>query len=816
MTNFHPNHLIDLRKSGLSDETIEQSGIKTVPSGQINKRLGFNLPGLTSCYEIPYPGCKDFSRLRCFYEDGKNGPRYLQCRKSGNHLYIPNLAASILSDPTKPLYLTEGEKKAIKASQEGLPCIGLSGLWNWKLKDGELIPDFDKIELKHRTVYIVPDNDWRSPNKHGYEKNLEQAVHLLAKALQDRGAVVKIVILPEGPEKGLDDYLLSHTVDDFLSLPCEEVRKLTFEEMIEATTIDNLDEVLKRVAQEPSRVKQEALVKTLSEKLRISTRAIMADIKTIQVQDRKTTVECGIYIAHPSLEVSERFLSLGFREKIVEAGEPKDRSFYVTSCGGRITRWDEPLIVLSNEKILFENRGRVLVNLTDRWSFEDLNSFISAPASKPVYGKVRDILTEYAEFQHPAYYGLLAAWIIGTYYHRLFNAYPFLFLLGKKQTGKSRVLDLIERIAFNAMKTKGISVAALADSLDGVRGTLCVDQAEILKDKTHLELLGILADSYTIGGGKRRIVNITPRGRGILEFETFGPKAFASTRELDADLLDRCILIPMLRARQEYPYPDAFLKVWAETRCLLYRRVLTNWQEVKSIYHEAAQNMKHRLRELWRPLETILTVERVGDIEQAQIQEAFLKAMAETQDELDEREELLFETLFKLTEGKETALLTAKEVGEVMADEDGIFKNDRAKTTWIGKSFSRLSLYDKKLPPDRGKHGVHPYLFTRDRIKEIYMRYKASSVSGEVVQTQAEQAITGSPPFEAHHIEVVQAIKSTDGITFPTLNLTPPSSHCEKPEGDVVKEKAQLSQGVHHIHHMHHLLKEDDLREGII
>lgn len=171
MMNFHTDHLSDLQKSGLSDETIDQAGIKSVSPGQINKRLGFNVPGLTSAYEIPYPGCNGFSRYRCFYEDGKNGPKYLQRKETGNHLYIPfSLPRDILNDPTKRLYLTEGEKKALKACQEGLPCIALGGLWNWSNGEGGLIDDFNKIELRIREIIVVPDNDWFDQRSHGYGK----------------------------------------------------------------------------------------------------------------------------------------------------------------------------------------------------------------------------------------------------------------------------------------------------------------------------------------------------------------------------------------------------------------------------------------------------------------------------------------------------------------------------------------------------------------------------------------------------------------------------------------------------------------------
>ena len=277
MQNLHPDHLTDLRKSGLSDETIKASGIASVPPRDIRKRLGYDTPGLKSMYEVPYRD--GFSRYRCFYEEGKPGPKYLQKRDSGNHLYIPPSASLVLNDATKPLYVTEGEKKALKACQEGLHCIGLGGLWNWKTKGGGLIPDFKKIALEGRRVYLVPDNDFRQPDKHGYQKNLEQAVNQLADYLIEKGATVSIVELPEGPEKGLDDYLLSHKVTEFHELPLKGVRILPLDEKIKEATMDDLDEILEQVARIRSTVKQEAIVNLIVQKLKVSKSAVKKDLK---------------------------------------------------------------------------------------------------------------------------------------------------------------------------------------------------------------------------------------------------------------------------------------------------------------------------------------------------------------------------------------------------------------------------------------------------------------------------------------------------------------------------------------------------------
>ena len=207
LPSFHPSHLADLRKSGLSDETIIQHGIKSVRPKDINKKVGFDIPGLISAYEIPFPPFTDgYFRLKAFYTpgqeryaDGRKKPRYIQAKGSANRLYMPVSVFSILNDTSTPLYITEGEKKALKATQEGLPTIAITGLWNWKQSgNDDLIPDFDLITWPGRTVYMVPDSDWLETGTDGKPRNLKDAVSRLCWKLQKRGAKTNIVLLPGG------------------------------------------------------------------------------------------------------------------------------------------------------------------------------------------------------------------------------------------------------------------------------------------------------------------------------------------------------------------------------------------------------------------------------------------------------------------------------------------------------------------------------------------------------------------------------------------------------------------------------------------
>jgi uncharacterized protein (DUF927 family) len=226
--SLDPLHLADLHKSGLKDKTIKQAGFDSLRPCDIEREIGVRSLPVLSVYRIPFDaGC---SRFKLFYSQdapaGAKWPKYIQKNGQVNRLYVPPTLPESELQSLSTLYFTEGEKKALKATQEGLPCIGITGLWNWKRKGtDELIPDFGKINLAGREIIIVPDSDWLDLGKDGKPKNLKSAVYRFATALMLRSAVVKIAYLPtDGAHKvGLDDYLLQYSTADFAELNQEKV-----------------------------------------------------------------------------------------------------------------------------------------------------------------------------------------------------------------------------------------------------------------------------------------------------------------------------------------------------------------------------------------------------------------------------------------------------------------------------------------------------------------------------------------------------------------------------------------------------------------
>ncbi len=365
--------------------------------------------------------------------------------------------------------------------------------------------------------------------------------------------------------------------------------------------------------------------------------------------------------------------------------------------------------------------------LEDRWSLAGVRSLIEAPSDFPgLHERLQALLRQYLDLPAPAY-GLLTAWAVGTYLSQLFTAFPFLHFLGPKEAGKSKTLEALRLLCFNAFKGRDLTAAALGDTCEGQRGTMLFDQAERVGQGDHgaANLVGLLADSYKKAGGRRRVVEVTKAGRRVLEFSTYGPKAFASTKPLDPDLADRCLRLPMTRTRKPLPDLEGSEPVWAGLRDACYRFALLRFREVAQAYRDIPGDGT-RLRELWRPLKAVLQGLEVKAEEVAEIYDFFLASTTDNRHEPDAWEEALLETL------REKALaasgpfeMTAEDILQGMGLEGEVKPGPR----WLGNALSQFNLYAQKLPRrwstgDR-RRKVQPYLFHPDqviRIYEIYMR----------------------------------------------------------------------------------------------
>ena len=145
LTRLTAKHLADLRASGLSDAQILACGFYSLRTADaISQRLNWRRPavGMGDALAIPFFDSDgkptNYCRLKCDNPrtDKRTGKacKYESPRGSSNFAFIPPSTRTALKDSSIPLVLTEGEKKAAKADQEGFACVGLTGVWSWHKK----------------------------------------------------------------------------------------------------------------------------------------------------------------------------------------------------------------------------------------------------------------------------------------------------------------------------------------------------------------------------------------------------------------------------------------------------------------------------------------------------------------------------------------------------------------------------------------------------------------------------------------------------------------------------------------------------------
>jgi putative DNA primase/helicase len=226
LLRVNEKHHTELRASGISDELIAAAGIYSASEQEVHSLLDWRSrdlsigPGLVIPFAFPNEPDTSYCRIKPDTprrdREGKI-IKYESKKGSANRAYFPPGFFVAVTDPSRMIVITEGEKKALSTAQNGFACIGLVGVWGFAKKRARretgtatgpryLIDDLEKLDWSDRHVAIVFDSDAAT------NQDIQQAEQELAGILQGRGALVQVVRLPQLGEgkTGLDDFLVYH------------------------------------------------------------------------------------------------------------------------------------------------------------------------------------------------------------------------------------------------------------------------------------------------------------------------------------------------------------------------------------------------------------------------------------------------------------------------------------------------------------------------------------------------------------------------------------------------------------------------------
>jgi len=153
--------------------------------------------------------------------------RYIQPTGTEPQAYFPkafnfNHYFSLPVRDRPPLVITEGEFKADAAAKRGIPCIGLGGVWNYRVttQDGrvELLPDLARLPWQGMKVVFCYDSDAAT------NIDVQRAKDDASERLEALGANIYEKPLPQlkrDSKTGLDDFLVTNGKSAWEALPEE-------------------------------------------------------------------------------------------------------------------------------------------------------------------------------------------------------------------------------------------------------------------------------------------------------------------------------------------------------------------------------------------------------------------------------------------------------------------------------------------------------------------------------------------------------------------------------------------------------------------
>lgn len=280
------------RESGLLETILIEARVNLFrgDSEKLRKFLGFasidgnSLLQSHELIEFPYfdpSGVVDFSRFKLVPPRGSM--KYLQPKGVPTRPYILPRVWDVSQKTNRPVWIVEGEKKALKLIQHGEFAIALPGIWMFR--NGEIDPDrwdlsedLQSFAWGGRSVFLGFDADlWVNPQ-------VRMALWELALRLHTHGSLVRFATWP--PEhKGIDDYLVAGEAQ---GTQAEEMIRNLRDAAIslpDFISSDHQAAVLRALALvDLSDLERGKLIRATAKKIGATAREIQAEIKKIHAR----------------------------------------------------------------------------------------------------------------------------------------------------------------------------------------------------------------------------------------------------------------------------------------------------------------------------------------------------------------------------------------------------------------------------------------------------------------------------------------------------------------------------------------------------
>jgi len=233
-----------------------------------------------------------------------------------------------------------------------------------------------------------------------------------------------------------------------------------------------------------------------------------------------------------------------------------------------------------------------------------------------LYDRICKYIKRFVFFTDQRWVYFLGLWVMGTYLYKVFNYYPYVWLHAEKQSGKSLLMKILSRIAFNGDVLIHPTAAVVFRDVSQNSISMFIDEVEQLRkqDKDlHGDIMKILNSGFENSGVVKRM----EQGKGgewvLKVYSAYSPKMFAGINEIHDVLQDRTIEIKMLRKKENevverYKENASLLKLHRSIRDDLYVFALAQAHKIADVYQqltsstEKVTGLPDRELDIWEPM----------------------------------------------------------------------------------------------------------------------------------------------------------------------------------------------------------------------
>ncbi len=378
-------------------------------------------------------------------------------------------------------------------------------------------------------------------------------------------------------------------------------------------------------------------------------------------------------------------------------------------------RHDE-IIRLPNRKAIW----RPLERATNRWSLASMQNFLNNGATVnpwALYLDIEQIFKKRVWTPDEGNYVIFALYVILSYVFPVFEAVPYLHLLGLAGSGKTTVAKIMAQLGFNGRIVVDPTEASLFRDIEQDRPLMILDEQEnIGTRKAGQEALATILK----GGYKKGLTVPRQEKRGAkwvtVNFDIFCCKVIANVYGLEDILADRAIPVIMRRIppdlESQYRQDELTQAAVQDLIDNLYLFTMLHMPRIAAF----AKNANHRLfsgrtNEIFSPLLTLAAyfdIEcdgRPNDRELYHELATTLKMKAEQRQssKMESPEEMLRQALWNLLNGAEEGEFSSQEIAiefYALHTSPPNYFND----VWLGRTLAKMDIVRGEADKRRAHH----------------------------------------------------------------------------------------------------------------